>query len=469
MDAPVNIDAAAPAPALTSVSATARDLVGLAAPLIVHNLANMGMQFTDTLMAGRLSAATLAAVAVGGSVFMPVLLFALGVLMALSPTVAQLYGAGERRTIGGYVRQTLWLSQIVGWAGFVLLRHAAPLLSGIGIAPSLVPLAQDYLVAISWGLPAMCLFLVLRFTSEGIAHTRPMLYIALFGLALNAVLDYALIYGAFGLPRWGAYGCGLASAIAMWLMFFALLAYVFRSRHYRPLAIFVRFEWPRIAPLGELIRLGTPIAISVFMEGSLFAAAALLMGTLGTDIVAAHQIAVNFAAIMFMVPMGVAMAITARVGQARGRGDAAAARRIGLTGIALCMSFMALSALAMASFPGIIAGWYTDNAQVRDIAVTLLGMAAIFQISDGLQVSAAGALRGFKDTRVPMWITVLAYWAVGFTLAWVLGVYAGLGPRGVWGGLIAGLSVAAVLLNLRFLRISRVRFVPPVVADESIV
>ncbi|HET6654818.1 MAG TPA: MATE family efflux transporter [Gammaproteobacteria bacterium] len=432
-----------------------RALLALATPLIIQNLANEGMQFTDTLMAGRLSTETLAGVAVGGTIWVPVMLFSMGLLMALSPTVAHLVGAGDERAVGSEVRQTLWLSQIVGWLGFVLLREAGPAFIWLGVAAPVVPAAQAYLNGIAWGLPGMCLFFVLRFTSEGIGHTRPLLYVAFGGLAANVVADYGLMYGAWGLPRLGAYGCGLATAICIWLMFAILLVYVLRSRRYRPLAIFKHFDWPRRGPLTALVRLGLPIGVSVFMEVSLFAAIALIMGTLGTQIVAAHQIAVNFAATMFMVPLGVSMAITVRVGQARGRGDAAGARRIGVLGIGLCMAFMAISALAMTLFPAIIAGWYTDNAPVRDIAIGLLGMAAIFQISDGLQVSAAGVLRGYKDTHIPMWMTVLAYWCVGFPLAWLIGVYWQLGPRAVWGGFIGGLSVAAVLLNVRFLRISR--------------
>ncbi|HET6725422.1 MAG TPA: MATE family efflux transporter [Gammaproteobacteria bacterium] len=432
-----------------------RALLALAAPLIIQNVANEGMQFTDTLMAGRLSTTTLAGVAVGGTIWVPVMLFAMGLLMALSPTVAHLHGAGNEEAVGAEVRQCLWLSQAIGWLGFVVLREAGPAFVWLGVAAPVVPAAQAYLNGIAWGLPGICLFFVLRFTSEGIGHTRPLLYVAFAGLGANAFMDYALMYGIWGLPALGAYGCGLATAIVIWLMFAVLLVHVVRARRYRPLAIFSHFEWPRRAPLATLLRLGFPIGVSLFMEVSLFAAIALIMGTLGTKIVAAHQIALNFAATMFMVPLGVSMAITARAGQARGRGDTASARRIGLLGIGVCMAFMVLSALAMALFPTTIAGWYTDNQQVRDIAVSLLGMAAIFQISDGLQVSAAGALRGYKDTHVPMWMTVLAYWCIGFPLAWLLGVYWQAGPRAVWGGFIGGLSVAAVLLNLRFWRISR--------------
>jgi MATE family multidrug resistance protein len=454
MDSRLTAAAETPAP---SLGTELRALLALAAPIVVQNLAQEGMQLVDTLMAGRLSADTLAGVAVGGTIWMPILLFALGLLMALSPTVAHLHGADDERAVGGEMRQALWLALAIGWGGFLALRHAAPLFGWIGIAAPVVPPAAAYLNGIAWGLPGMCLFLVLRFTSEGIGHTRPLLYVAVAGFGANVVADYGLIYGVWGLPRLGAYGCGLATSIVSWLMFVALLIYVVRGRRYRPLALFDRFEWPRVAPLVALIRLGLPIAVGLFTEVSLFAGIALIMGTLGTTIVAAHQIAVNYSGTMFMVPMGIAMAITVRVGRARGRGEALRARRIGLLGIGVCMTFMAASAIVLALIPNVIAGWYTDDAQVRDIAIALLGMAAIFQISDGLQVAGAGALRGYKDTHVPMWITVLAYWCIGFPLAWLMGVYWQLGPRAVWGGFIGGLSVAAVLLNLRFWRISGVR------------
>ncbi|HET7921424.1 MAG TPA: MATE family efflux transporter, partial [Gammaproteobacteria bacterium] len=246
-----------------------------------------------------------------------------------------------------------------------------------------------------------------------------------------------------------------ATATTQWLMFLALLVYMRRARFYRALEIFTRFEWPAWRAQRELIWLGVPIAVSIFMESSLFAGVGLMMGTLGADIVAAHQIAMNYASFVFMVPMSIALAISVRVGQALGRGDREAARRAGWTGIGLCAAFEVLSALSMLLFPHLIVGVYTRDAAVAGIAVGLLYMGAIFQISDGLQTSAAGALRGYKDTRVPMLITILAYWCVGFPLSWLFGIPLHLGPRMIWAGFIGGLTVAAVLLLARFMRLSR--------------
>jgi MATE family multidrug resistance protein len=432
-----------------------RALLAIGGPLIIHNLALVGMGLTDTIMSGLLGAHTLAAVAVGVNVWAPVFLFALGVLMAQSPTTAHLYGARKYREIGHYVRQMAWLSQLLGWGGFALLHSAAPFMHAIHIEADIIPDAGAYLNALAWGMPGICLYQALRFTSEGIGHTRPMLAIACGGLLVNIVLDYVLMYGKFGLPALRAAGCGYATAITQWLMFFALLAYVRRRSLYRSLEIFTHFERPQWQAQRELLWLGVPIGIGIFMESSLFSGVGLMMGTLGTDVVAAHQIAMNYASFVFMVPMSIALAISVRVGQALGGGNPQAARLAGWTGIGLCAAFEVLSALSMLLFPHAIVSVYTRDPGVAHIAVGLLYMGAIFQISDGLQTSAAGALRGFKDTRIPMVITIIAYWLVGFPLAWMFGIPLHLGPRMIWAGFIGGLTVAAVLLVSRFARLSR--------------
>ncbi|MGH8371154.1 MAG: MATE family efflux transporter [Gammaproteobacteria bacterium] len=430
-------------------------LLAIGGPLVIHNLALVGMGLTDTIMSGLLGAHTLAAVAVGANIWAPVFLLSLGVLMAQSPTTAHLYGAGKSREIGHYVRQMAWLSQVLGWGGFLLLRNMTPFMRAIHIEADIIPNAGAYLDALAWGMPGVCLYQSLRFTSEGIGHTRPMLTIACSGLLINIVLDYVFMYGKLGLPAMGARGCGYATATTQWLMCVALLIYMYRRSLYQPLEIFTRFEWPQWQPQRELIWLGVPIGIGIFMESSLFAGVGLMMGTLGADIVAAHQIAMNYASFVFMVPMSIALAISVRVGQAMGRGDAAAARVAGWTGIALCAAFEVLSALSMLLFPHFIVGVYTRDPGVAHIAIGLLYMGAIFQISDGLQTSAAGALRGYKDTRIPMIITVIAYWCVGFPLAWIFGIPLHLGPQMIWAGFIGGLTVAAVLLVLRFAGFSR--------------
>jgi len=465
MPSPSNPNDLSPAPFASVhrwpwLRAEAGATLALAGPLIIHNLALVGMSLTDTIMAGLLGSNILAAVAVGANIWAPIFLFTLGVLMAQSPTTAHLYGAGKTRDIGHYVRQMAWLSQLLGWCGFFLLRHTAPFMHMIHIESDIIPNTTAYLHALAWGLPGVCLYQTLRFTSEGIGHTKPMLAIAILGLIINGMLDYVLMYGKLGLPALGAVGCGYATATSQWLMFLALLIYTHRRALFRPLEIFTRFEWPQWAPQRELIGLGLPIAIGIFMESSLFAGVGLMMGTLGTDIVAAHQIALNYASFVFMVPMSIALAISVRVGHALGRGDPHGARLAGFAGIGLCACFELLSALSMLLFPRLIVDMYTRDAGVAHIAVGLLYVGAIFQISDGLQTSAAGALRGYKDAHIPMIITIIAYWLVGFPLAWLFGIPLHLGPQMIWAGFIAGLTVAAGLLLRRFIILSRIAMHP---------
>lgn len=425
----------------------------IALPLIANNLLTTGMQLTDTVMAGRLSAHDLAAISVGASVFIPCFLLALGVLAAISPSSAQLHGAGRTHEIGPLARQGAWLALILAGALMAAFRFFAPLFAAMHIDAGLAREAGAYIAAMAWGLPAIYLYLVLRFASEGIGHTRPMLYVALAAFLLNIPFDYWFMYGGLGLGGMGAVGCGYATAVAMWIQFAAMLLYMGLSRRrYRPLALLARFDPPHWDELGKLARLGVPIGVMLFAEVSLFGAVALLMASFGAVTAAAHQIAIAVSSFSFMFPMGLATGIAVVVGQAAGAGRNAEARRAGWVGIGVSLAFELVAALLILWLRRPIAALFTANPAVIDLAARLLVLAAAFQLSDGLQVSSAGALRGLKDVSLPMWITVVAYWGAGLTLAWLFGLRIGLGPVGVWVGLIAGLSVAGVLLALRFLR-----------------
>jgi len=291
--------------------------------------------------------------------------------------------------------------------------------------------------------------------SEGFGLTRPTMYFSLLGLALLGPVGYVLMYGRLGFPPLGALGSGIATACVFWIEALAFLAYIATRHHYRALALFSHFDRPKPQAIGELLRIGVPMGVSLFMEASLFVAVALAIGTLGTDVVASHQIAINVASVTFMVPLGIAMATTVRVGHAVGRGDAEGVRDAGLVGLGLTLIAQGVSAALMLTIPEHIAGLYTEDTGVIVLAAQLLILAGLFQFSDGLQVAASGALRGLKDTRVPMLITTFAYWGVGMPVGWWLAFRAGLGARGMWMGLIAGLSMAAVLLTTRFWRLAR--------------
>jgi MATE family multidrug resistance protein len=262
------------------------------------------------------------------------------------------------------------------------------------------------------------------------------------------------MFGKLGAPAMGAVGCGLASGITMWIIAIVLATYIVSSSKYESLDLFSRLPPMRPSVLREIIFLGVPIAITITAEAGLFNAVSILMGTLGPEITAAHQIAINFASTLFMVPLALNSAITVRVGHALGKGDLEYARFAGGFGIFLCALFMACSATFLLLFRDAVVSIYTQDAAVKGIAISLLLMAAIFQVADGIQIGAAGALRGYKDTRIPMAINIFAYWIIAFPLAYLAAVTYKLPPDYIWGGFVAGLSVAAVMLTWRYSRIS---------------
>ncbi|HJT98535.1 MAG TPA: MATE family efflux transporter [Rhodanobacteraceae bacterium] len=433
-----------------------KEMLRLALPLVTGQLSAIGMNVIDAMLAGHLDAHTLGAVAVGTSVWSLALVAAIGVMLALPPSVAQLNGAGRLADIGPLFRQALWLALMLGLLLWLGVRLGGPVLVvAIGVDAALVPDVTHFLHAISYGAPALALFFALRGLSEGFGLTRPTMYFSLLGLSLLGPVGYVLMYGRFGFPALGAEGSGIATACVIWIEALAFLAYVATRSHYRALALFGRFEKPNPLAIVELLRIGVPMGVSLFMEASLFVAVALAIGTLGTDVVASHQIAINVASVTFMVPLGIAMATTVRVGHAVGRGDPEGVRDAGFVGLLLTLVAQGVSALLMLTVPQHIAALYTADAAVIALAAQLLVLAGLFQLSDGLQVAASGALRGLKDTRVPMLITTFAYWGVGMPVGWWLAFPHGYGARGMWMGLIAGLSMAALLLTSRFWRLAR--------------
>jgi len=427
----------------------------LAAPLVIGQMTSFGMTFVDTVMAGRIGTVDLGAIAVGSSIWAAGFLFVLGILLAVSATVSQLDGAGRQHQVGEFTRQALWLSFLLGLLLFLGMRSTGPIMRAIEVEPAVATLALEYLRAVSWGAPALCVMMALRFFSEGTGYTRPTMYLGFLGIASNIPLNYVLMFGKLGVPAMGAVGAGWATAIVFWLQLIALAVWIGWRPRYRPFGVFERFSRPDWREIGAVVKLGLPIGIMIFLEGGLFVGTALLIGSLGALPVAAHQIAMNYAGLMFMVPVGLAGAITVRVGNAKGRGDLQGARRAGLVGMAIAATFGLCSAAVMLAVPEWIVALYTDQPDVASFAVSLLFFAAIFQFADCIQASAAGALRGLKDTRVPMLYSILAYWAVGMTCGWLLTFRFDFGPKGMWIGIITGLTLTAFLLPGRFLRITR--------------
>ncbi len=440
----------------TEYKTQAKALLRLGGPLIVNNLAVAGMHFADAVMAGSLGARELAAVAVGGSFWFLGFTLCLGILMAVSPIVSRHFGAGDYNLIGRYTRQGIYLAVLMGVALLLIGRFAAaPLLARFGIDPEFRELTVGYVGAIMYGAPGIFIFLALRFTMEGIGRTRPIMFTSMFSLSCNVFLNYVLMFGHFGAPALGVVGCGYASAITMWLVMLALAGHIILSRHYRKFHIFSRFGSLRLSAFKEIIYLGVPIAITITAEAGLFSAVSILIGTRGTEITAAHQIAINFSSTTFMVPLALSGATTVLVGQLIGAGKHREARICGSTGILLCAGFMTMSAAFLLVFRDAVVGLYSSDATVAGIAISLLLMAAIFQIADGVQIGAAGALRGYKDTGFPMVINIVAFWVLAFPLAYLAAITYQAPPNYIWAGFVVGLGSAAMLLTWRFRRLSR--------------
>lgn len=429
-----------------------------ALPIIGAQLAFMGMGVVDTILAGRLGGQALAAVAVGSHVWGPIFIFFLGVLMAVSPIVAHRIGArADPAATGAMLRGQLLLAVVLG-AGWmaILWTLGSYVIAQTGLKPETAIIARDYLRAESFGCIAFAAVFVLRYGVEGTGRTAAVLWISVLGFVVNAVFDVVFMFGWGPIPAMGAVGCGWATVAAVMVM---LASWVLLYARSRPLAELRLFRWQlQGAPWAhwlDTLRLGLPIGCILIAEAGLFAAATLFMAGFGDAVVAAHQVAISFAALAFMVPLGFGFAATVRVGQAMGAGMPEDAVLRGRMAIALGFSFSLLSATMMALFPQVIAGWYTRDAAVVEVAAHLLAYAAAFQLFDCLQATANGALRGLKDTRGPMLITVTAYWLVGMPLAWTAAYRLEAGPDGLWWGLIAGLAVAAIGLATRFQRAAR--------------
>lgn len=427
----------------------------LAAPLAAGHLSHGLVGFVDTVVAGRHGTTTLAAVAVGTALFWLPMMLPMGTLMALPPSVSQLDGARRRDQIGPLWQQSLWLAVGLGALLFALITVLPWMLAPMGIAPDIIPGATDFLHAIRWGIPAFTLYLCMRYLSDGLHWSLPTMLIGFGGLLLLAPAGYVLTNGLFGLPAMGAAGLGWASAAMFWAQLLAFALYLRLAPRFADLRLYAQWERPQWATIRGLLGRGLPIGVTITMEGSLFIVTTLLIGRLGDVSVAAHQVAINVATLCFMIPFGVAEATTVRVGHALGRGDRDGIRRAYFAGLALVLGTQALSALVMLFGNHAIVAMYTGDAVVGALAASLLLYAALFQFPDGVQVLSAGALRGLNDTRVPMWLAALAYWGIGMPVGAGLGLALGWGPKGMWLGLTAGLSVAAFLLCRRFLRSSR--------------
>tara|TARA_R110002020_G_scaffold63368_3_gene169218 strand:- start:1552 stop:2967 length:1416 start_codon:yes stop_codon:yes gene_type:complete len=458
MSEQVTVAPGATAPGISpssSWTAELRATFTLAWPLVIAQLAQNALTATDVIMTGWLGPEFLASGALATSFLMPFLLLGFGIVGAVAPLVAQARGARDIKAVRRVVRQGMWAGILIAAILVPFLLQIRPIFAALGQDPDATILAEQYIQIAAWMLFPALAIMALRSLLSAFDDTRIILWITLGGVAFNAAANYLLIFGHFGFPRLELRGSAVATVLTNVLMFGLMLAYVLRHRRFKRFNILIRFwkpDWPRFR---EIFRIGTPIGLTVLAEVGLFTAAALLMGLLGTDEVAAHAVALQCASMAFMVPLGLGIAATVRVGTAYGRNDPEGVRKAGWTAFALGTGFMTISCILFLTMGPLIVSWFLDprsdaNTNALGLAVTFLAVAGLFQIVDGAQVVAAHALRGLSDTKIPMLVALVGYWCIGLPVAYMLGFVLQWRGVGIWLGLAAGLGIVAVVLVARF-------------------
>lgn len=440
----------------------------LTAPILITQLAQIGMATIDTVMSGHVGTADLAAIAVGSSLWTPILLFVSGVMVAFAPQVAQLVGAEKKDQVGEILGSAVVLGLGLGIIMAIALYVFGPLLSYLLPDPKSQQLMKEYIQAVSFGLPAAGAFMALRFHAEALNEPAVVTRIMIAGLLLNIPANAIFVYGWLGIEPMGGAGCGYGTAIVFYFLFFAMLLNCYKHRlpdHQKHLRTFFTVQY---APMVSLIALGLPIGAAIFFEVSFFSVIALFLTPLGTEVVAGHQVAINLTSLLFMIPLSVGMAITVMVSQQVGRNNSTMAAQVSWLGVRVNLILASINATMIYILSPYIAQIYSNDINVITIATSLLTFAALYQISDAIQIAAAGALRGYQDTLVVMAITFFAYWLCGLGLGYYLafslavpGIEAlaePLGAKGFWIGIIAGLTVAAIMLSYRLRKISRAAF-----------
>ncbi|MBY5920485.1 MATE family efflux transporter [Ferrimonas balearica] len=436
-----------------------KKLVQLALPVLIAQVAQTMMGLIDTVMAGRVGPADMAAVAVGTSLWLPTILLFAGIIMAMPPLISHLHGANEEGKIRPLVHQALYLALGSSVLTMVILANADLVLGRMDLEPALLHLSNGYLNAVLWGAPAFLLFQVLRSFTEGLSWTLPSMIIGFVGLAINIPANYIFIYGHFGMPAMGGAGCGVATALVYWGMLLAMVIYLAISGRFKSFELFKGFKAIDWNEQKAIVKLGLPVALAVFFEVTLFAFVAVMIAPLGSVVVAGHQVAANFSSIIFMLPLSIGIAVTIRVGYYLGRQQADIAAMVAKLGVWLGVAVALATALLTVLGREWIAHLYTNDEAVFALAVQLMFLCAFYQISDAIQVVSAAALRGYKDTVSILWIALVAFWGVGMTVGYVFGltnwVVEPLGAHGFWIGFLSGLSFAALLLQLRLKQVQK--------------
>ncbi len=432
-----------------------RESLHLTIPLASAQVAQAATGFVDTVMMGSLGQETLAGGGIAATTFTTLLVIATGVVIGVSPLIAEAYGAGNKARIQQLTCQGIWLSLLLAIPGMFLLANIDGLMRQFGLAENIVLLAKTFLNIMLWGFLPALIFAMLKSVVSSLSQARIITLVVVIGTLFNAVGNYILGFGKLGFPALGLRGIAWASVLSHWLMLTLLIVYICQHKQLKIYNFFEDLQEFEPKILKELIWLGVPIAISFAFEIGLFTTTTYLMGILGTDILAAHQIVFQTIAVIFMIPLGISFATTIRVGQWMGQQNAEGVKRSAYVSMWMGGLFMTVMAIILLLFPRQIIGLYLNidnpkNNSAIALATSMLSIAAISQILDGVQTTAAGALRGLQDTRVPMLLSFLAFWGIGLFSGYLLGFGLGFGGVGLWWGQLIGVAIAAGLFVWRF-------------------
>ena len=429
--------------------------IALAFPVMLSQLGQVMVGVADSMMVGRLGAVPLAAASLGNSIFFVVMMFGIGVSMAITPLVAAADGEGKSNRIARIFRHGFVINLFAGTILFMLVLLASPGLYHLNQPEEVVTLALPYLGIITFSLLPFMVFQTFRQLAEGLSQTKQAMVVVIACNLVNVFLNWVLIYGKLGFPAMGINGAGWATSFSRILMALIMFYYVWNSKRYRPYKLSFGFKKLSFPMMSKMVNIGLPTGFQFVFETGAFSAAAIMMGWIGVNALAAHQIAINLASISYMMASGLSSAAMVRVGNQLGKNDIVSLREIGFTSFTMVTVFMLFFALLLVALRNYLPMLYIDDASVINMTASLLIIAGLFQLSDGIQVVGLGALRGMGDVRIPTVITLVAYWVVGLPLGYLLAFPLGFGEKGIWYGLLVGLTSAGLLLVSRFHGLSK--------------
>ncbi|WP_318614478.1 MATE family efflux transporter [Sporosarcina sp. YIM B06819] len=434
-------------------------LATIVMPILITQVALYMMTFFDILMTGRYDTYHLAGVTIGSSFWVPVYTGLAGILMGLTPIIAQLIGARQRGEVRPSVQQGLYVSVALAVIVYAIIVFAVtPILEAMSLEAEVRIVASDYLKGLCFGLLPLFAYTVLRSFFDALGATRVSMFIILLSAPINIILNYLLIYGSLGFPELGGAGAGYASAITYWLVFFIACSVAWLRKPFKEFKLFTAWEKISLKRWREILFIGVPIGISIFVETSIFSAVTLMMSNYSTAVISAHQIALNFTSLLYMIPLSISMGATILVGQAVGAGQMRDAKQYSFLSVGLAVAFSFISIVILLVFREPIASLYTTDGKIIALAIQFFLYAALFQFSDAIQAPVQGALRGYKDVNVTFVMAIISYWVLGLPIGYLMATYTDLGPYGYWIGLIAGLTVGAITLSGRLLYIQKKKF-----------